>query len=640
MYSLAFEVMTVFSNEFLRAVAEEYMLSPSEKEAFEVIFGSNKSMEAVSDELNITLPALRVRLSTVYKKFKINDSGPVKLAKLRQLLTSKYDASGVYYQKAHLSLDNEEKAYTKLEQYQQILQPESLDWALEHALKFKYDELLPTLFEYKAIKYDWFNVRNYLLSQNLLQWKVRPYKTLKVPKYKFRYAFRLITQVDPLDFLIFAAIIKEIGADIESQRVSTDSNIVFSYRYSPEKDGDLFNLNIGYPQFLEQIKKIVEQEPGFTFVLEADIADFYPNIYLPLLEKALNITSSLHVKVIMNLLNGWSSIRNFGIPVGDSPSRLLAEIAISNVDYALLANGIKFIRYVDDYRIFATSYTEAYRYLAFLIDVLETNKLDLQAAKTKILPVEDYLDKLPLPSKEQRQKLKENLGILNLYEQKNIKNIYENNEDKQLLVRHNLINKFRQSLKSKDICDNFEEFILSSRLIINYLTDTNNHSLIKDVLDQDNLVLLLPAFRDIIKYLDGLEGLDPEKLTYIGKHVLQLVENSIISELEYYRIWALNLFASSTKWNNKEKLIELLASDLGMSRRQLILSLVKINHKNWLQAQWNQLDNEPPWSRRALLVGASCLPDETKEYWYKFIESKLDDFLDRIVLKWAIANSQ
>lgn len=77
-----------------------------------------------------------------------------------------------------------------------------------------------------------------------------------------------------------------------------------------------------------------------------------------------------------------------------------------------------------------------------------------------------------------------------------------------------------------------------------------------------------------------------------------------------------------------------------MSRRQLILSLVKINHKNWLQSQWNQVNNEPPWSRRALLVGASCLPDETKEYWYKFIEPQLDDYLDKIVLKWAIANQQ
>ncbi|OKH54993.1 hypothetical protein NIES2101_05350 [Calothrix sp. HK-06] len=225
--------------------------------------------------------------------------------------------------------------------------------------------------------------------------------------------------------------------------------------------------------------------------------------------------------------------------------------------------------------------------------------------------------KLPLPLQERRQKVEENLGIPNLYGQISIKNNYKNNHKKQLLITLELINKFRQSLKSKDMFNDFEKFLAISRVILTHFTYINNHSLVKDVLNQDNLVLLLPVFRYIINYLDGLEGLNPEELTDIGKQVLQLVENSIISELEYYRIWALNLFVSSTKWNNREKLIDLLASDLGMSRRQLILSLVKINHKNWLQAQWNQLRNEPPWSRRALLVGASCLPDETKQYWYK-----------------------
>ena len=51
---------------------------------------------------------------------------------------------------------------------------------------------------------------------------------------------------------------------------------------------------------------------------------------------------------------------------------------------ALLAKGITFIRYNDDYRMFASSHSEAYRHLAFLADVLYKNHgLTLQPQKTK-----------------------------------------------------------------------------------------------------------------------------------------------------------------------------------------------------------------------------------------------------------------
>jgi hypothetical protein len=98
-----------------------------------------------------------------------------------------------------------------------------------------------------------------------------------------------------------------------------------------------------------------------------------------------------HVNALRYLLSGWNSTESFGIPVGSAPVRLLAEITIADVDDALLANGVRFVRFNDDYRLFARSYAEAYRHIAFLADVLFTNHgLTLQPQKTTVVSAADF----------------------------------------------------------------------------------------------------------------------------------------------------------------------------------------------------------------------------------------------------------
>src|SRR5229473_1412662 len=95
------------------------------------------------------------------------------------------------------------------------LQANSLDWAIEHALRFGDGDVFPPAFEYEAIKYDWQNIRQFLLGQSILEWNVRPHRIVLSPKAK--YGFRVVTQLDPLDFIVFAATVREIAADIESR---------------------------------------------------------------------------------------------------------------------------------------------------------------------------------------------------------------------------------------------------------------------------------------------------------------------------------------------------------------------------------------------------------------------------------------
>ena len=89
-------------------------------------------------------------------------------------------------------------------------------------------------------------------------------------------------------------------------------------------------------------------------VAVTDIADFYPRIYHHRLDNALQVATSKsnHIKALKQLLSGWNKTESYGIPVGSAPSRLLAELVMTDIDQALLAQGIDFIRFNDDYRIF------------------------------------------------------------------------------------------------------------------------------------------------------------------------------------------------------------------------------------------------------------------------------------------------
>ncbi|MHC4275987.1 MAG: RNA-directed DNA polymerase [Planctomycetota bacterium] len=249
------------------------------------------------------------------------------------------------------------------------LQENSLNWALSHALRYGDTDIFPVPFEYHAIEHGWSNLRTYLSKKEVVEWKTRPHRTLLAPK--FQYGFRVVTQLDPLDFLLYASLIYEIGSDLESKRVPIALNTVFSHRYSPNSQGRLFDSQIGYPEFQKECRARLGQDDT-SYVAVTDIADFYQRIYVHRLENALHNASkqTFHVKAIMHLLSGWNGTETYGIPVGQAPSRLLAEITISNVDEALLGNGIKFVRFNDDYRLFARTHSEGYRHLAFLAEIL------------------------------------------------------------------------------------------------------------------------------------------------------------------------------------------------------------------------------------------------------------------------------
>ena len=79
------------SQEFLSEIARQYSVSDAEYKVLSLSV-EGQSTPNISKELKISQDLVRKRLSDIYKKFQIEGRGPVKLAKLHQLLQQQYDA--------------------------------------------------------------------------------------------------------------------------------------------------------------------------------------------------------------------------------------------------------------------------------------------------------------------------------------------------------------------------------------------------------------------------------------------------------------------------------------------------------------------------------------------------------------------
>ena len=123
----------------------------------------------------------------------------------------------------------------------------SLNWAISHILKEGDTDLLPVPFEYKIIKKDWKNIQQELLKIDISSHSWDSVRRFSVPKGVL--SFRPICQLSPVDALLYAAIIKEIGKKIESKRASIQSDTVFSYRFQPKRNGGLFRTDYGWDKF-------------------------------------------------------------------------------------------------------------------------------------------------------------------------------------------------------------------------------------------------------------------------------------------------------------------------------------------------------------------------------------------------------
>ena len=525
------------------------------------------------------------------------------------------------------------------------LQEASLEWAMKSIDKYNDTFIFPRPFEFDAINEYWSEVKSYLLDMDVYSEGIRTYRRSLTPKSEL--GFRISTQLDPLDTIISHAIIYEIHNEIEMARLSKDSNIVFSFRLEPKDDGTLYDENYNWRTFQKEAAELAETGE-YNYVVITDIADFFPSIYFHNIETVLGECVQLsgkssHVKSLLNMVKAMHLCQTHkGLPVGPQFSRPIAELILDSVDRELYENGIKFIRYVDDYKFFCESESDAYKKLIFLSQKLyDSTNLKLNGHKTKILPIEIFQEKYINTTKENEknivfQTFKDLLNDIGIdpdsYDEIDISSLSE--EKLKKLYSVNLEYILITELEEESI-----DFGLVNFLLIN-LARIDNTTVADIILTEQNIRRLFPLLKSIINYLERVRSFDDTQKKLIGKKVLDLLDSSFMGELEFNKMWMLSLFIKGNEWDNQEIFTELIKIyQDNTSIRKLYLALGRSKNITFFRRNKTlNLSGLDPWVKRAFITSISCLPKAERKPWYNAMRITNRDFLDEIVGKWAEKN--
>ena len=218
------------------------------------------------------------------------------------------------------------------------------------------------------------------------QLSIFPISHILVPK-KEAFDFRKIAIIRPEDLVVYHAIAAMIAEPFEKARSDIARGRIFSHRFKPNlKRGQLFSSIHNIRNFQATSVSISKQD-SVKYIVKSDIANFYDRINIHRVESILLTTKDLNkrvVQLINQILLHWAKRNSYGLPIGSNGSRILAEVALYNVDRSLKEAGLKFIRFVDDYRIFTRTATEAHSALAMLIELLDREGLFINTRKSSI----------------------------------------------------------------------------------------------------------------------------------------------------------------------------------------------------------------------------------------------------------------
>lgn len=112
-----------------------------------------------------------------------------------------------------------------------MITEQSLSWSLKHLKRFGSSDLFPKGFEFHALSHDWESIRNYILGLNIEEYVPKSPVISLSPKADG--TFRIVHDLDPLDALIYTALVYGISTQVEEYRIPETENIACSYRIKP-----------------------------------------------------------------------------------------------------------------------------------------------------------------------------------------------------------------------------------------------------------------------------------------------------------------------------------------------------------------------------------------------------------------------
>lgn len=511
------------------------------------------------------------------------------------------------------------------------LKPESLDWALTHIKRFGDTDIFPVPFEYLAIQHAWNGIKDELVGLDMGTYECRPLSRFLVPKPEIGY--RAAIQLDPLDALIYTALVYEAAELVEKSRIPRDRRIACSYRVEIDARGQLFRSKNGWDDLQSKSKELAESDKC-TYVLLADVADFYNQISIHRVSNALEVAGVPldRARNIENFLMNLAGRFSRGIPVGPFASIVLAEACLGDVDSFLLREGYHHTRYVDDFRVFCSSFRKANQALHDLSEYLCTSHgLALQSGKTHIMPVDEFVAEYlvePEELEEQRKTQKINSILQQLSKHVAYGPATEDDlspDQLRDIATRNLIELFDACLATKPLQQGTARYLLRRATVL----DTG--VLQKRVLE--NLGFLMPVMRDAATYV--IKTAQAKNAEPIAQALMAFLETSDLAFMPFACLWMTHILT--------EKLADKLSAELqgavsnicqinsaALGTRPLSLLARNLGYIDLVRRQRQTWQNNKPWDRRAIIWAAKVLTQDEKTHWLSVIRNSAD-LLDRAV---------
>lgn len=433
--------------------------------------------------------------------------------------------------------------------------------------------------------------------------------------------FRRVTLIEPFWNAYYLALVISIAGRVESQRISMNENTVFSYRFDWDNVRSSLFTDSTWNNYR---RESILQSKKSAYVLQTDVADFYPRINHHRLENALKRLGAdpdIPSRII-RLLSIFSETASYGLPVGGPASRILAELALNDCDQHLRNRGIRFCRYADDYSIFCDSKSAAYSLIVMLSNKLANDGLSLQKQKTRILTAEEFadmnklLDPLPIddPAASEEQKL---LSISIRFDP------YSATAEEDYEALKSTINEIDiVGILSREVGKAAIDQPVAKQAIeaLKALDGPMQEKALQILLDKENLLTLLPVFPAVMRAVRGLYlDLSESGKSHIDKALVDVyLSDSHLLAVELnvsYFVQALALRHSDIKEKILLTLFERHAANPYL-RRQIILTMARWQRHYWLTDVKKGFKNATEWERRAIIVSSYRLGDEG-DHWRK-----------------------